>query len=1646
MENTKIIDLPYISGMEELPTDYIKRDAILNQIDKALALNDIIFICGDEGIGKTTILTDFVLQNSQNTISFFVNEFDKYTYSFDCMLDRLYSQIYFYNKGDITEVSPDLNLYNSVQGDLRKKIKSKRKSMFFVFDGLDNLTSKELDQIIPLIEILPWKSAKFIFSGKKDLFNRFYSQKLNCASLDIYNFGLHETKEYFKGICSDDSELLEIHKLSKKGIPSKLKELKLLCNNNGGVANFLKTDDLSEKTNYLEKIWDDVDENNDVLNKIIALIVFSDIDLKLTSICEILGIEKKVLEENIKEVTFIKIIDERIIFQVDTIRSFSKNKLKKLEGNINNLLIDYYELKQDSEESMFNLPHLYSKAKQWEKITQFFTTDAFIHFIDKYQTIVNINSHFSIAYNASKNTKIKFDEARLRFALHKSSIIGLEKHELWESEIEARVLLGDYDQSLTLANSALLKEDRLKLLAILAKQRKINNLHEDTDLLDQIKSLYEQIDFSDIRNKGFEIAGILIYSNLQLAIELVEKVTDNSTTNNSLDYAFAYLTLYATEINKKNKSQIADIDIINAKIQSDDVKNITNALRYLSDEYSIDELFVNVASITKFSQKLFILKNWIKNNRKNKEVTKAIKLTLEEIVRTSSENVPNAISLSEIASPLPFIKNKDEIKELILLFDAHRYTIDRPTKSYVELQLIIAEALLRINFNKAKERIFDIYLLIEELDDLSVKTDCLSFVWLWLSKNDENNSIEKSISSIETIEFQTRKNIDLLLKDTAYHFKMVENVISTIIIANPDFVFETIKKLNTQERRDIAFKLALENYIEKTEVENLDFILIDKFYGEILDLILKEGIIIEIIDKFYYLKEGVIPHIAKITPYYRFVKSLNQVANKCYIICHAIKILNFDKTSHELLIEDLLKELYNSWNEIDVLWEKIEIGFLIARDLTEFSKDKAGEYLGFATGLKHQEAFSSNSIVKTYITSIKLSIMSICGLIIIDEKRSTEISLIFDTINVLQSVGEKLKLWSELYLRIYALGKVDLSKNIFKQYINPLLNEWTSTTTDSYKLFTIIKISPALYTFNSQIFQTDYLEKLNTKSKDKSIKYICDFILTKLCTEDPVSSEQKTVKLEYSEINEICMLINKLDNDFLIHNYIEKLVKCIKESKNDLTIIQKDSLKEKIMLIIKDRLPSRGGIQHEGYKIVSESEILSLDNYTGNESLWNNLIARADLISNISDRALILVMLANKITQKSNKKQIELMEKAFDLIKLIPSVYDKTNRFDATWETWLNIDKSKFKKYLKLAYKDLLNAKDGEISGIKSIIDMAHQHDSQLTDELITMLDDDPARKKLKKPFVRSIESKTLINKACKESSMLATLDNSQYQDVFRKNLMDLNNGKKVSKDIAETFDILDKSSGLSLNDAYESYMYFIQNAIKRYEVNSKEKDILSSIFSSTIENTKLIGILSSDNISKMKNLYKTKRSVDINPIISPGERTKAVEILKKWFGKNIDCQLIIIDPYFTEKELNILQLIQEVKADCEVKILTSKTKSKNNNYLNERGKSINKEVYIGEWKKISSDDPLPTIVKIVWDKDTFDTPIHDRWIIEPHAKLGLKLGTSYNGFGNKESSIEVLNTESLLNVQEIIDKYLYKEVRKIGGFNLKYESFDLED
>jgi hypothetical protein len=1357
MNTSKIIDLAYISDIPDLPKNFVKRDSIVDQIEKMAQQYDVIFIDGDPGVGKTTILTDFVKDKTNRAISAFVNPNYKYSYSYDCIIDIIYRQMYFLCNNDIVsdEIIVDINLFNSIQGNLFRKIKELRKKgeiLYFIFDGFEHLKNKDIETLISVFESLPWKESKFIFTGKMNLFSIFLKdRKFTSYSIPISNFGISETKEYFKDLSEIQSEITEIHRLSEKGLPSKLKEIKFLCESHGGVKSFFESENTnSEKTNFLETIWQEIDKEDKFLIKIISLIVFCDIELEVATIAEILESNSELIVSRLGEISFIEVNQNKVEFKLETLRSYLKHKLSISESEITSLLIEYYEKYQGEEESKYNLSDLYSKAKNWEKLTTFLSVDRFIYLLEKFQSMGNIRSQFNVGFEASKNYNTEFSEARLRFALHKSSVKDLEINNLWENEIEARIKLEDHNHAIQLANSAFLKEDRLKLLAIIAKQLKINKNVEDAILADQIKSLYQQIDFSIIREKGFEIAAILLYTNLEMAIELVERVTDNSSKDNSLDQAYAYLMLYATNINKKAKSQIADIDIIDAKIKDNEIKNITKALRFLSEEFAADDFITYINNITKFSQKLFLLKNWISNNKENEEVSKIIKFTLDEIVNNSREYVPNSTILSEIAQPLPYISNIITTEQLISSFDIHRQTADRPTRDYIDLQITIAEALLKIDHNKATDRIYDIYLLIDEISDLSIKTDCLCILWHFLCKHDKSHVIEKSLSSNFTIEAQIEKNINLLLKDTALHFKVLEFIIAVMTGENPDFVYDIIQKLNTQERKDVAFMVSIETYMRNKKLDEINFNLINTFKSKIKSIHLKEQVVFEIIEKFHGEIDSANLYSEQLTKCIEESLEFKNDSIRCPAFVSLINILSIEKTLNEASINVLIIELHNSWSKIDNLWDKIDAGFIIANTLTIDFKEIAIDYLRDATLLKQQETFSSYNVASTYVKSASLSIRAFSGLVGLYDDLTIPLGKLGDQINQLNSIGESLKLWSEVHLRLIARKKNDLAEIIVSKYVKPLLNDWGLEITNSYRSEIISHISPSLFKYNFNYFK-EYFFKLNEHYRNISVRNVCNFILTNLPLDEPTGEKQIfSTKLDYSDINDACLIIELASDDFLIYYTIQSIVKSISENKGNLTKEQKSSIKQKLKIIIANQLPTLNGIQHEGYKILCEAELQTLETYE--ESVWNNLIARANNITNLSDKALIFAALAELINHKTNKKKTQLIESAYTCIKSIPSIFDKTNRLEGMWQILANLEKGLFVKYIKLAFTDLLSYKDGEISGIKNIIDIAHKYDSRLAQEFVTILDQDPARKRLKAPLVRRLEGKNKINDACKKN------------------------------------------------------------------------------------------------------------------------------------------------------------------------------------------------------------------------------------------------------------------------------------------------------
>ena len=107
-----------------------------------------------------------------------------------------------------------------------------------------------------------------------------------------------------------------------------------------------------------------------------------------------------------------------------------------------------------------------------------------------------------------------------------------------------------YERAMALTQSTQLIEDKLLMLAIMARNKKEKGLSPDPEILDQIKSLYSKIDFSTIRDRSIEISRELVYTLPDLAIDIIERSVGADNTENSLDWAYASLSFSA--INSAN--------------------------------------------------------------------------------------------------------------------------------------------------------------------------------------------------------------------------------------------------------------------------------------------------------------------------------------------------------------------------------------------------------------------------------------------------------------------------------------------------------------------------------------------------------------------------------------------------------------------------------------------------------------------------------------------------------------------------------------------------------------------------------------------------------------------------------------------------------------------------------------------------------------------------------------------------------------------------------------------------------------------------------------------------------------------------------------------------------------------------------------
>ncbi|MEJ0032208.1 MAG: hypothetical protein WDO15_18360 [Bacteroidota bacterium] len=510
----------YSLGMPRTKSDEIKRDNLFGVIDRYFENGKVIIFLGNESqSGKKTFLKQFAQFKGNSGLSSFVNPHSPITADLGNIMTDLAGQIYWLvNQEELDSVGyVDVEFFRRLLLELKRLKRKKNDIYYFIIDGLESLTkNKDLmrgifSNVLPIGE----DGYRFLISGTEADFAEFLPKNFKeVIEWLLPPFGLEETKLYFKnpsGSQLSDGTIDEIFLNANRGNPGKLSQIKRVW-----LEQSMPIQELLEKLDGQFSIhdfdWSKALEANDaLLMDILSVVSIDEHQFTIAKLASVLNADETLISIKLQKLTFIEVDQDQIVrFITIGHKHFFRQKLSHNEEKVNSMIVSFLLTPENTDEALMELPYYYRKQRQWESLLAYLSDEYLPQIIQKSQSITVIKNKLDLGHSAAEQTEN--DGELLRFSMQGSLIQNIEGLHIWNSEIEARIEMDQYDLAIKLAQSALLKEDRLRLLAKIAKQRAKKNLERDEQILDQIKSLYKEVDFKGMNEQAIDIAADLFYS------------------------------------------------------------------------------------------------------------------------------------------------------------------------------------------------------------------------------------------------------------------------------------------------------------------------------------------------------------------------------------------------------------------------------------------------------------------------------------------------------------------------------------------------------------------------------------------------------------------------------------------------------------------------------------------------------------------------------------------------------------------------------------------------------------------------------------------------------------------------------------------------------------------------------------------------------------------------------------------------------------------------------------------------------------------------------------------------------------------------------------------------------------------------------
>lgn len=354
-----------------------------------------------------------------------------------------------------------------------------------------------------------------------------------------------------------------------------------------------------------------------------------------------------------------------------------------------------------------------------------------------------------------------------------------------------------------------------------------------------------------------------------------------------------------------------------------------------------------------------------------------------------------------------------------------------------------------------------------------------------------------------------------------------------------------------------------------------------------------------------------------------------------------------------------------------------------------------------------------------------------------------------------------------------------------------------------------------------------------------------------------------------------------------------------------------------------------GGIcknpQHEGLKIAAQAQVCRIRQ--ANAQAWESLIRAAQAIPNLADQAYVLSLNASAMQTREASRRKQLLETAKALIEQIPITLDKVERYQSFASRIQEIEPTLCKECLQLSMKATVGNESRDMHATRrQIIDLAYHVDQRFAESLVEMVDDDPARTRLKKRLEVLKLKKQMLTQMGSLSDLQVSAA-SAYAEAAWLLLGALHAGRIDTLHHEQIRLLLPIAANLSIQESYPIFAWFIENAKKRLAYRDEARRYLRPFYDAMLIATELsakMAVRSRKELQQGKD-RAIKAANGTSHLVRSGERERALQFLKRWFENKVRDYLKICDPSFGLEDLEVLQLLRSVNPNCQVQILTSR-------------------------------------------------------------------------------------------------------------------------